>query len=117
MPPCNTNWTEPKPPAAWTRSKYSPVRSTILRMAEQAGPVGADAGRLESGDQRVANEIRPAADPLHAAFDPCDPVAAVSIEELVRLQQPAATTGVRWHDESMIELHRADTNRLEGVRR
>ena len=85
------------------------------RMPEETLRVRPDATRLEPGDERVADEHRAAAYPLHAALHPRQPVAAHPLELLIGAEQRTAAAAVRRDDEPVAERHGADPDRREDV--
>ena len=85
-------------------------------MAEEAGAVRADAGRLEAGRQGVADERRTAADPLDTAFELGQPVGAVLLELRRGAEQRPRAASVRWHHDPMVEGHRAHLDRVAELR-
>ena len=55
----------------------------IARVAEEPGPMGADARWVESGRQRIGDERGGATDPLHPARDFREPHGAVLFERFL----------------------------------
>ena len=88
----------------------------IARIAEEARPVRAHAGGLETGRQRVAHEVRPAAEPAHAAGQLGQPQRGVLLELGCGTEEAAVAAAVGRHDQAMVEAERADLDRPEHVR-
>jgi hypothetical protein len=85
------------------------------RMPEEPVGVGSDAARLETGDQRVADEHRAAAHPLHAALDAGQPVPAHPVELFLGAEQRATAAAVRRDHEPVAERHGADPDGREDT--
>ena len=88
----------------------------VSRIAEEARAVRAHARRLESGWERVADEVRPSAEPAHAARQLCQPQCGVLLEVVVGAHQAAVSPSVGWHHQAVVEGERAYLDGLEDMR-